>query len=611
MSKEEMAIIDEEFKGEILSKLNELRKEGILCDETLRIEGQDFKVHRCVLSAASPYFRALFTCEFKLIENGNNRIDLQDIRSAEAKKVLDFIYTGQTMVNSTNAQELLRAADYLIIPSLKTKVAQFLENNITATNCLLLEAFGAQFNCESLEQAATVNKLQNFGAVVKSEDFKALEFEKVKDLICHDEIIVSKEEEVYEAAIAWVKHDLLAREHLLPELLVCVRLFSMSKYRVWKILETEELIKKNSTCANVLHKGMDFFLFPDHFEGMLLKPRTCLTKYEHAVVLTGGHGDDRQPSKQTYCFSLLSNKWVELSVMPCSRTRHSAAVCGGQLYVLGGLPSQPVCCLNPKQNKWSVSSIQSVRYHCTVTSYQEELYVIGGEQFWCSVVKFDPKHGDWTYLTDMSTRRAAHCAVPMSNGICVIAGNDDSVCHKSVEFYDPLTDHWNGMPDMLKARRFTAAAAISGEKILVTGGYGDMAFQVIEASCEIFDPTVNQWSLVADPVVPRAACGIISFNNHVYLFGGEDANKDRDSRYQDGMECYDIQNNTWQLLGAMPERLSCLQASLVLLPKKLLEYGGIESCHGPDDAPDEYLDNDDDDDDLNYGNDDDEDDNDE
>lgn len=95
MSKEEMAIIDEEFKGEILSKLNELRKEGILCDVTLRIEGQDFKVHRCVLSAASPYFRALFTCEFKLIENGNNRIDLQDIRSAEAKKVLDFIYTGE------------------------------------------------------------------------------------------------------------------------------------------------------------------------------------------------------------------------------------------------------------------------------------------------------------------------------------------------------------------------------------------------------------------------------------------------------------------------------------------------------------------------------------
>ena len=120
-----MTVIDDGFKGDILSNLNELRKEGILCDVTLRIEGQDFKAHRCVLSAASPYFRALFTCEFKLIENIRNLIDLQDMKSTAAEEVLDFIYTGQAMVDSANARDLLSAADYLIMPSLKTKVAQF------------------------------------------------------------------------------------------------------------------------------------------------------------------------------------------------------------------------------------------------------------------------------------------------------------------------------------------------------------------------------------------------------------------------------------------------------------------------------------------------------
>lgn len=594
-----MTAIDDGFKGEILSNLNELRKEGILCDVTLRIEGQDFKAHRCVLSAASPYFRALFTCEFKLIENIRNLIDLQDMKSTAAEEVLDFIYTGQAMVDSANARDLLSAADYLIIPSLKTKVAQFLENTIDAANCLDLEAFGAQFNCGSLEQAAIAKKLQNFVAVVKSEGFKALGFEKVKDLICNDEIIVSKEEQVYEAVIAWVKHDLLAREHLLPELLKCVRLFSMSKYSLWNILETEELVTKNSTCVNTLHKGMDFFLFPDHFECMLLKPRSCLNQYEHAVILTGGHCEDEPSSKQTYCFSLTTNKWIELSTMPFSRSRHGAAVCSGQLYVLGGQPRAPVWCFNFKQNKWSCVSSRTfvLRHHCSVTTYQEELYVIGGENFWCSVVKFDPKHDEWTYLKDMTISHAGHCAVATVNGLCVLAGYDDRfVCHKSVEFYDPLTDQWNGMPDMLNARHLAAAATISGGKILVVGGYRDMQFKAIEAGCEIFDPMVNQWSLVANPVVPRAACGIVNFDNYVYLFGGEDSNQDGDLIYHDGIECYSIQNNTWQLLGVMPVRLSCLQAALVLLPKKLFEDDDIESCHDPDDISIEVFDMDDSDD---------------
>ena len=61
--------------------------------------------------------------------------------------------------------------------------------------------------------------------MVKSDDFKALDFEKVKQLVSHDEIIVSKEEEVYEAVVSWVKHDILSRECLFPELLKCLRLF--------------------------------------------------------------------------------------------------------------------------------------------------------------------------------------------------------------------------------------------------------------------------------------------------------------------------------------------------------------------------------------------------
>lgn len=285
ISTEEKLITDEEFKEELLSQLNELRKEGVLCDVTLRIEGQNFPAHRCVLSAASPYFRALFTTE--LAENNSNLIELQEVKPAAANEALRFIYTGEAQLNSTYALDLLSTANYWIIPSLKTKVAMFLKDTVNASNCLALESFAAKLNCELLEETAISCQIENFFAVGKSEDFKELEYEKVKELISRDDIIVSKEEEVYEAVVTWVKHNLLSRQHLFPELLKYVRLFSMSKYTLRRILATEELINKSETNRRILYEGLDFYLFPDRFQSMSLKPRECLGKYKTAVVVTG------------------------------------------------------------------------------------------------------------------------------------------------------------------------------------------------------------------------------------------------------------------------------------------------------------------------------------
>ena len=42
--------------------LNELRKAEKLCDAFILVDdGQQFPVHRAIMSASSPYFRALFT----------------------------------------------------------------------------------------------------------------------------------------------------------------------------------------------------------------------------------------------------------------------------------------------------------------------------------------------------------------------------------------------------------------------------------------------------------------------------------------------------------------------------------------------------------------------
>jgi len=204
--------IYEDFKDELLHKLNELRETNILCDTTIRAQGQDFPAHKCVLSAASPYFRAKFTSQLQ--QNESNLVELQEEKSMTIGHVLEFIYTGKAIIDSSNAQDLLMIADFLIIPCLKTKASNFLESSLNASNCLALESLASRYNCESLKQAAVVFKYKNFVAVAKSEDFRTLDAENIKELICKDEINVSDEEEVYQAVIAWVKHDLPSREYV-------------------------------------------------------------------------------------------------------------------------------------------------------------------------------------------------------------------------------------------------------------------------------------------------------------------------------------------------------------------------------------------------------------
>ena len=576
MEGQENQVLDEVYKEEVSQKLDEFRKSDLLCDVTVRTKGQDFPAHRCVLSAGSPYFRALFTTELKVRESEDNLIQLTEITCDAFTEVLKFIYTGKAAINSSNVQDVVIAADYLIIPSLKSKASLFLERSINVSNCLALESFASQYSCESLKQAAVTYSLENFVVVAKSSDFQSLELKKVKELLSDDKINVPHEEDVYEAMIRWVKHEVESRERFLPELLKCLRLFSMSKYSLRQILEVEELVKRNPSCMAIVVSGLDYSLFPDQFQGTSLTPRLSLEGYEAVVVLTGGLNGMNKTSNDTHCFLLSTKKWLSLPTMPNSCNSLDAAVCGGFLHVVswegssGRYSSRKwyVQSFNPKQKKWNLSDeyagINGKDF--VVTSLNELLYVTGGEDSWCQTRVYNPVLADFKEVAPMKTGRAAHCAVVLQKHIYVIGGHNGTTCHNSVECYNPSTDQWKAIPSMSKARRFAAAATAHG-KIVVVGGYSDIASLNTEVSCEMFNPSTNEWSLVASPAFPRAACGIVSMGDIIYLFGG------RNEEYVlRTVMHFDVQSNEWREVAVMPNSYPCshIRASLLKLPRKYI-----------------------------------------
>ncbi len=587
----------EVFKNELLYPvLNMLRAKDILCDTTIRAEGQDFAAHKHVLSAASEYFRAMFASQMK--ETESNVVELQGTKSTTVSNVIQFIYTGKANIDSTNAQDLVIIADYLIIPSLKTEASLFLQGSIDASNCLALEYFASQYNCETLEQAVGTYKLKNFVVFSKTEDFRGLGLVKIKELICKDDLNVSREEEVYEAVIAWVEHDLPSRECLLPELLKCVRLFSMSKYNLREILN-EELISKNPACMIEVINALDFFLFPDRFHDMTLKPRLSLDKYEHVVMLTGGVNSTGF-KLDTQCFVPSTMTWGSLPKMPRGGSgggAAAAAVCGGLLYILGvdnELDQPSMFIFNTEQNKWMSQRVTFDVRDCSVTCFNEELYLIGGDvinefdsKLSSDVQIYNPVLDEWRKAAPMKTCRASHSAVLLQDHIYVIAGHNNEVCLNSVECYNPLTDQWDKVSNISKARMQAACARAAG-KIVVVGGFrdtdescneGTWVCRNVEPSCEIYEPITNQWSLVSSPGFPRAACSAASIGDMVYLFGGLS-----EFGLVDTVECLDVRSGCykWNLIStALPYDFCCayLQATVLKIPKKnIVKYSSLEYC---------------------------------
>lgn len=296
----ETQVLDEFFQKELIEKLDELRKSNLLCDITLRADGQDFAAHRSVLSAGSQYFRALFTTQLNVQENEDHLVELKEITSHALTEVLQYVFTGKAKLNSSNAKEVVVASDYLMIEGLKSRASLFLEESLSVGNCLALESFASQYNCESLKHAATSFSRKNFVAVAKSSDFLSLNEEKLFELLSDDKLNIPREEEVYNAAVRWIKYDLASRESSLPDLLKCLRLFSLSKFTLRQILDEEELVKKDVTCVTLLLNGLDYFLFPDRFQNILFKPRLSLRDYEDVVILTGGWKTNGTMSDSTY-----------------------------------------------------------------------------------------------------------------------------------------------------------------------------------------------------------------------------------------------------------------------------------------------------------------------
>ncbi|KAM9308786.1 zinc finger and BTB domain-containing protein 10 [Gastrophryne carolinensis] len=98
---------------QLLQELNEQRKKGILCDVNIVVNGTVFRAHKNILVAGSRFFKTLY-CFTNKESHDHTTVTYLDVVAVHGFSViLDFMYSGNLVLTSQNAIEVMTVASYL------------------------------------------------------------------------------------------------------------------------------------------------------------------------------------------------------------------------------------------------------------------------------------------------------------------------------------------------------------------------------------------------------------------------------------------------------------------------------------------------------------------
>jgi N-acetylneuraminic acid mutarotase len=168
----------------------------------------------------------------------------------------------------------------------------------------------------------------------------------------------------------------------------------------------------------------------------------------------------------------------------------------------------------------------------------------------------------WRVEPPMAVARDQFAGGVIDGKIYVFGGNGNpgGVNLKSTEACDLETGVWSFRADNEHNGGWgveeLTAAVVQG-KLYVFGAYGGIApdgYSGVFNFNEMYDPTTNMWTTLAQKPTTVAAGPAAVYNNEIYIFGGyfDSENPAQDHDTYQVVECYDPDSDSWRYVTDMP-----------------------------------------------------------
>ncbi|XP_047672920.1 kelch-like protein 10 [Tachysurus fulvidraco] len=478
--------------------LNEMRLDGSLCDAVLRVDEVDFKVHKNILSAYSPYFRALFTRWSNLDQSIYN---INGVSPEIMDFIIHYMYTQDIQVTTDEVETLLATANYLLIQDLVMSCCEFIQEHLNPDNCLRVWQYADTHSCYELRDQAYMYTLHHFEDVVFSQSGKFLELtmEQLSDILEKDELNIKEEKTAFQAVFLWIRYDPSVRTQHIVNLLPKVRLALVTQEYFLENIKKNPVVSSVCECQPIIANAMKaMYISNTRHSHLFTRPRL-----PYSILFAIGFSEESSKNVvETYDSRLES--WM---------------------------------CISSREEQVRV-------YHGTVF-LDGLVYVIGGSDlvdYYNTVCTFDPLDGTWNKAAPMHLRRGYVSVTVLDGFIYAMGGFDGIVSLNSAERYQPSTNQWSLIPSM-HVRRSDASAATLNGKIYICGGFNENKDHF---TAECFDPYSNQWTLIEPMLMPRSGLGVIALNNQLFAIGGFDGV----SRMQ-SIEAFNPRTNSWRFRSPM------------------------------------------------------------
>ncbi|NXW38390.1 KLH18 protein, partial [Phaetusa simplex] len=395
--------------------MGEIRRQGKLCDVTLKVGDHKFSAHRIVLAASIPYFHAMFTND--MMECKQDEIVMQGMDPSALEALINFAYNGHLAIDQQNVQSLLMGASFLQLQNIKDACCTFLRER---RRSLSICGF---FSIRQLAAVGTCKKNQNPLTPKLPTSRASLP-------------------QVFEAALAWIRYDRDQRESFLPELLSKIRLPLCRPQFLTDRVQQDDLVRCCHKCRDLVDEAKDYHLMPErrpHLPAFKTRPRCC-TSIAGLIYAVGGLNSAGDSLNVVEVFDPIANRWEKCQPMTTARSRVGVAVVNGLLYAIGGYDGQlrlsTVEVYNPEMDSWSkVESMNSKRSAMGTVVLDGQIYVCGGydgNSSLNSVESYSPETNKWTVVTPMSSNRSAAGVTVFEGRIYVSGGHDGLQIFNSV-----------------------------------------------------------------------------------------------------------------------------------------------------------------------------------
>ncbi|XP_063359433.1 actin-binding protein IPP [Cydia amplana] len=564
-----------DYANKISLNLSNFQRDGRFCDIDLISGKTRVKAHRVVLAASCAYFDAMFNVGLE--ESQKRHVALPSVPPEILPIIIDFIYTGEVVIDKATVQHLLIAADMLQLRELVTGCGEFLRRELHPSNALGIFRFAEAHNCMELAQEALEHAQANWNVVASGDELLDLPLSQLVTLLSSEQLKVESEAQVLYPALRWLEHDPACRRRHCFEVLSHIRLPLIAPQILDEAIKN---VQDPSIAVALKTVRVDMKTGRGALVALAAEPRARARRY---LLVAGGscHDSSAHPSVSTdnilssvLKFDLHKREWEEQAPMGIARIQPGVATLGGRVYAVGGEQGSQILAngevYDPTTNKWSnIACMKEARSEFGLTGMNGHLYAFGGwvgSDMGASVEVYDPAADQWTAAGRMPEPRFGMGVVHYQGLIYVVGGCTHSWRHtRDLLCYHPASRSWRALAPM-RRERSQAAAVVLGHHLYVIGGNAPRR-QVL-TSVERYSFDDDSWEEVCSLKEARAGCAAGAAEGVLVVAGGDSESARPRAFYRAratlaSAELYDPRDDRWRPAPPLPHSRAEAGAALL------------------------------------------------